>query len=106
MRSRRGRWPVFAITSSSETYIVGTPRRTVASSSTMASTTRFTSKKSDGKTMELPWVKDARNPRTRPKQWNSGGGQHITSSGVSAMASPTKRASLSKLLVMLVVTLV
>ena len=40
-----------------------------------ALTTARTSKKSDGKIMALPCVKEARKPRTRSKQWNSGGGQ-------------------------------
>lgn len=48
--------------------------------------------------MELPCVNEARKPSTRPKQWNKGGGQHITSSGVSFIASPTKRALLRRLL--------
>jgi hypothetical protein len=64
----------------------------------IASTTLLASKKSDGKTIELPCVNEARKPRTSPKQWNRGGGQQITSDGVSRKASPTKRALLRRLL--------
>ena len=36
-------------------------------------------------------------PRTRPKQWNKGGGQHSVSRGVRDRRSPTKRALLRRL---------
>lgn len=58
----------------------------------------WTSKKSEGNIIELPCVKDARNPRTKPKQWNRGGGQQIMSDGVRCIASPTKRALFRRLL--------
>ena len=83
-------------------YIVGTPRRTVAFSERIVETTFRTSKKSDGNTIELPCTKDARKPKTKPKQWNRGGGQQIMSAGVRCIASPTKRALLRRLLRLLV----
>jgi hypothetical protein len=42
--------------------------------------------------------KAQRNPITRPKQWNRGGGQHITSSVVSDKISPVNVALLMRFL--------
>jgi hypothetical protein len=36
-------------------------------------------------------VKTARFPRTRPKQWNKGGGMQILSLSVNAILSPMNR---------------
>lgn len=48
--------------------------------------------------MEAPWVRTARRPRTRPKQWNRGGGQQRMSLWVRARRSPMKRALFTTLL--------
>ena len=38
--------------------------------------------------MAAPWVAVAMYPRTDPKQWKSGGGQHTMSAGVRRILSP------------------
>lgn len=44
--------------------------------------------------MDAPRQNVARKPMTSPKQWNSGGGQHITSCAVMPDCAPAKRALL------------
>jgi hypothetical protein len=49
--------------------IVGTPYSEVQRSAWTVSRTACASNPSPGMTMQLPWVVQARLPRTMPKQW-------------------------------------
>jgi hypothetical protein len=51
-----------------------------------------------GKTMVAPCVIHARRPRTRPKQWKSGGGQQRISDDVKDIRSAIELALLMRLL--------
>lgn len=78
--------------------IVGTPWRAVHFSSEIAWRTDFGSNVSLGKTIFAPCVTTASIPRTSPKQWNRGGGQHRISKEVRSIRSPIKRELLTRLL--------
>lgn len=78
--------------------IVGTPCRAVHFSSEIARSTAWGSNVSPGKIIFDPWVTTASIPRTSPKQWNSGGGQHKMSNEVRFIRSPMKRELLTRLL--------
>lgn len=78
--------------------IVGTPCSAVHFSSEIACNTAFGSNVSPGKMIFEPWVTAASMPRTRPKQWKSGGGQQRMSKGLKSMRSPMKRELLTRLL--------
>ena len=82
----------------SDANIAGTPCSAVHRSFVMAIRTADGWNVSLGNTMLLPWVNAASSPSTSPKQWNRGGGQQITSSDVSRILSPTKRALLTRFL--------
>lgn len=60
----------------------GSPTRT-------HSTVRSALKVSNGNTMALPWLNDARNPRMSTEQWNNGGEHKMTSAGVHFIAALT-----------------
>ena len=78
--------------------IAGTPCKPVQRSSFNELITAAGSNVSLGKTMDAPWLKTASTPRTSPKQWNIGGGQQMTSFGVSNIRSPTNWPSFTTLL--------
>jgi hypothetical protein len=52
----------------------------------------------EGTTNFPPAMSVVKRPRTRPKQWNNGGGQHRISEGVRAKRRPILRALLRRLL--------
>lgn len=85
-------------TSIMDSIIAGTPWSAVQFSVEMACMQAMGSKASAGKTMVEPWVRTARTPRVRPKQWKRGGGQQRVSEGLSCMRSPMKRELLMRLL--------
>ena len=49
------------------------------------------SKASDGKRIAEPCVAEAMYPSTQPKQWKSGGGQHMVSVGVRWRRAPMRK---------------
>lgn len=81
-----------------ESNIAGTPCRPVHRSISIAFSVEEGSKTSAGYTIFPPCVKIANRPRTSPKQWNSGGGQHSMSVAVNFKRSPMKRELLTTLL--------
>lgn len=81
-----------------DSNIVGTPCKAVHFSSEIARSTACGSNVSPGKMIFDPWVTTASIPRTSPKQWNNGGGQHRMSNEVRFIRSPMKRELLTRLL--------
>jgi hypothetical protein len=75
--------------------MAGTPWIAVHCSEVMAWRVSGAEKVSEGYTTLAPAVRQASRPRTRPKQWNKGGGQQRMSLGVSESRVPMKRALLS-----------